>query len=536
MPAGCHFAHAIDTITGQSTCFVATYSGAQGTHSLPWNPDAPRIDKWYPIWQWNYLWPTHAIPIPSHCPTAPLGSPANPYPPNPDPPEDPQPETPPSITTPGCEPATSVPPDDHSTSSQFVASGGGISGQGGGFGNGAIDQMGQPLVIGMTPMATYSSNGTPLYTHDVEIEIEEGAGGGHHVNSYHEGTGPGILCVHPPELIDYMLHGSGVNPSSRWPTELSASTLLFHNCERADASTGDNSKTYLAFGNPLSGTVKPKSGVYFDYNPSTGVLNIQHTDASGADTSVGSGVKVDGVAVGTGSGNVTTADTLTSGNVIGGNGGVDINDSGIALADLLLAADIGSTVQAYSAETMLGSNNLSELDSLDTSRSNLGVEELLARATGADVAINSTSVVNIASATDTVAAGDTYEFHLAGAVINASGADRTYTARVTIGATTFDLAFDGVTAVSGDSDGDIVFVAAEVSVVSTSLIYCTMRLRRGKDFTTGVAQIHVSANDRHQIGSSTNNETGSKTIAIGLFSSNATATQTLQLTRCVIRK
>jgi hypothetical protein len=315
MPAGAHYSHVIDSVTGLSQCVVFTAAGPFGSHpGYNWNQDAPNKDESYPLWYWNYLFPACAIPIPLHCPLAPPGSVANPFPPNPDPPADPV--TGPPETEPGCEPVTTVPPEDSTppigppppgpiTQGGFSQSGK-VGGRGGGFGHGAIDQMGQPLVIGLTPLATYGSADEPLYTQEVEIDIQHRPDGGHRVNSLHEGTGPGILCIHPPELQDYMLHGSGVNADSRWPTELSASTLLLHNCERADASTGDVSKTYLAFGNPLANTVLPKSGIYADYDSSTGVLNWKHTNSGGLDADTPLAFQVDSIPVG----NVSVIDTF----------------------------------------------------------------------------------------------------------------------------------------------------------------------------------------------------------------------------------
>lgn len=295
-------------------CQVKTFTYST-SGSAQWCPDCPSAATNYEINEWNRLFPSYAVPVPTACiiPAPPPQPPAPPPPPGqppapptvpapPPPPVVPPPETPPTedpadpITgdppappEEGCDPAMSVPPDEHETSSNFINSGGSISGQGGGFGNGPVDQLGQPLVVGLTPLATYSSNGTPVYTHDVEIDIQQKQDGGHLVNKWHEGTGPGILCVHPPELQDYMLHGSSVNADadSRWPNDLSSVTLLLHNCTRQDGTSGDVSKTYLAFGNPLSGTVKPKSGIYFDYDSSAGTLDIKHTDSAGADDSAG---------------------------------------------------------------------------------------------------------------------------------------------------------------------------------------------------------------------------------------------------------
>ncbi len=50
------------------------------------------------------------------------------------------------------------------------------------------------------------------------------------------------------------------------------------------------------------------------------------------------------------------------------------------------------------------------------------------------------------------------------------------------------------------------------------------------------AQNNVLANDRNIVRTSANNETGSKTIAIGILSNDATATQTFTRTRAEIYK
>lgn len=216
----------------------------------------------------------------------------------------------------------SVPEDDRTTSSQFSRTGSASSS--GDYGSGVIDQLGQPLVVGMTPLATYAPTEKPNFTQETEIDIRDQYQG-KAIHSLHEGTGDGILCFHPPELQDYMLHGSGVNPDSRWPTNISEVTVLLHNCGRADGSTGDVTVTRLAFGNPLSRTVKPKSGVYFEYDPSTGTLAIQHTDSSGADDSNGD-ITWNGTSlVGAGSGDISSGSNLTGGRVVHATGNKQID-------------------------------------------------------------------------------------------------------------------------------------------------------------------------------------------------------------------
>lgn len=172
-----------------------------------------------------------------------------------------------------------------------------------------------------------------------------------------------------------------------------------------------------------------------------------------------------------------------------------------------------------------------------TARTNLGAEALttVARGSGAAVAVNSTSVVNMASATNTVAAGDTFKFYLSGYVLNNSGSTRTYTVRITIGATKFDLVVSPTYATSASNVGWL-NVVADVAVISSSSIGCTIQVRAGASAAVGTVQNNVLANDRNVVRTSTNNETGSKTIAIGILSDANTATQTFTRTRAEILK
>lgn len=58
----------------------------------------------------------------------------------------------------------------------------------------------------------------------------------------------------------------------------------------------------------------------------------------------------------------------------------------------------------------------------------------------------------------------------------------------------------------------------------------------GAPAAAGTAQSNVLAQDRNIVRTSTNNETGSKTIAIGILSDANTATQTFTCTRAEILK
>lgn len=266
-----------------------------------WCPDAPSVIRSYNIHEWNRLFPGYYCPPLSHCGQPPQtgGQPPAPSAPpasggsvvssgargvtsgvaGPGEPGKVYTGPKPTPAEPGCAPAMAV-VDEELSQGRF--SGDGKTGVGeGGFGFSGVDQLAQPLVVGMTPLTVQGDNGRPSYTQEPRFDLRDELG--HQtVHAFHEGTADGILCFHPPELIDYMLHGSGTNPDSRWPTNLSQATVLLHNCSRADASTGDVSITRLAFGNPLKGSVLPKSGQYLQYTASTGVLNLVGTDANGA--------------------------------------------------------------------------------------------------------------------------------------------------------------------------------------------------------------------------------------------------------------
>ena len=205
-------------------------------------------------------------------------------------------------------------------------------------------------------------------------------------------------------------------------------------------------------------------------------------------------------------------------------GGVTMTDGAIAKS----VVGLGNCDNTSDANKPVSTATQTALDAKEALTS-------IARGSGAAVAVNSTSVTQMASATNTVAAGDTFSFYLSGYVLNNSGANATYTVRITIGATTFDLAFNAATATSA-SNVSYMRVFADVAVISTSLIACTINVRTGVAAAVATIQNDVLAQDRSIVRTSTNNETGSKTIGIGIVSSTNTATQTFTRTRAEVYK
>lgn len=245
-----------------------------------------RIYDWYAFSQMYPGWTS----VPIKCIT---GKPA-PTAPAPQPPvQDPDP--PPAVPK---SPITGDPPpeecgtgpgiikDDRKTSSSWWSSGSG-KGAGGTDGDGPYDQLAQPVVVGMTPLGNYSAK-KPVYTKQPYFEIR--TGDDHAImDAYHEGTGQGMLVFHSPELMDYHLYGPGqiTGLANKWPTNISASSLILFNSTRPDSSTGDNPTMYLGFGRVLEGAPLPALGHYFSLNLSTSEFILASTDSLGMDDADG---------------------------------------------------------------------------------------------------------------------------------------------------------------------------------------------------------------------------------------------------------
>lgn len=285
----------------------------------------------------------------------------------------------------------------------------------------------------------------------------------------------------------------------------------------ASAGGGDLVSTNNLSDVANAGTARTNLGVGTGDSPQFTAVNIGHaTDTTLARSGAGD-LTVEGNALYRAGGtDVPVAD-----------GGTGASDAATARTNLGAQATLvsGTNIKTVNSTTLLGSGDLAIS----------GGDTVAQAAASAAVAINSTSVVNMASCTNTVAAGDTFSFYMTGYILNNSGAVRTYTVRLTIGATTFDLVHSTTIAASA-SNVSYLRVLGEIAVISSSSIGCTINTRFGVGAAVGTAQNNVLAQDRSIVRTSTNNETGSKTVAIGIFSSDATATQTFTKTRVEIRK
>lgn len=332
-------------------CTVLT-SALPTTGSSFWCPQVnPGVG--YAVANWNKLYPAYPLPCHPHCPgcsqssvpapAPPSGSPTAPAPAPPPPPPSagvPPTETPPAppqkpVTGPKeadpCAPAMSQRVGDD-------------------FGFDTQEHLTMPRVgefhfvrhgntRGLTAEPPTTSGASYVKAPDVRATHKGGA-----ITVADLGTGDGYTVFHPSDVNEFGLRGDSVHPEGAWPAAISRVALLLLNAERNANTTGDDAKTYLAFGLPsarpeLRG--KPRSGVYFDFDPATGVLNIQHTDADGDDATVANGVTIDGSPIGGGSGLadpgsnglvVRTALNTTTARSITNNGGplTVTNGSGVS--------------------------------------------------------------------------------------------------------------------------------------------------------------------------------------------------------------
>lgn len=197
------------------------------------------------------------------------------------PPEDaPPPEAPPSLCKPSMEtapPAMAVPAGDNFSSE-------------GKHGYSSADFMRSAQTGSLTAIPKFSqaavsnhedpNKASPIsYITQPKVVVNKDGG----IEIYKPGTTEGYLVFHSPDLEAYQLHGSGILPGSRWPTNIAASILLIHSGPRDDSSTGDVAAQKLAFGLPSKTRGYPRDGFVFDHDGTSGApqLYLRETDSAG---------------------------------------------------------------------------------------------------------------------------------------------------------------------------------------------------------------------------------------------------------------
>lgn len=267
-------------------------------------PNAPTIYASYPIYHWNSLFPGNAIaPIPSGCPQGPSGSTG--------------PTTGPGSTPGGAgsisgptapSEGEDIPPSEDPGVPPAESDCGPAMGQ---FTDSMADQLGYegedglkvPLVGSIFSLPVFASatttvsddpnvNSEPAYKRSPRVVMNEAG----QVESWLPGEADGYIVFAPPEFEPWDAYGEDDLPGSQFPSDPGQTTVLLLNAARTDGGDTDI-QTIFAFGEADKTTRYPKNGIYFEYDPATGILNIQHTDANAADTTVSGGVTIDGAAI-----------------------------------------------------------------------------------------------------------------------------------------------------------------------------------------------------------------------------------------------
>jgi len=149
--------------------------------------------------------------------------------------------------------------------------------------------------------------------------------------------------------------------------------------------------------------------------------------------------------------------------------------------------------------------------------------------------VASTTLVDLASKTVTVTAGDTIEIEIIGTILNNSGTTRTYTFEAELGAFAVTC-LDGTTVAANATNRAPIKIRAVYSVASTSSAGVVIFAERA---TPGAADTGLSiatTTYRHAWHTSASNLTGSQAIKLRCLSSNATATQTFHVHSFIVRQ
>lgn len=296
-------------------CVVRT-STARTYGGSTWCADCPSGNINYPLANWNALFPNYKIPVPAHCMTAqpPVPPPSGSQVPPPAPPPPPRPPLPPPDPPPiemPQGPITGDPPGEPDPCAPAMAQRTDIGARAVGADGGGVPDTAQHLTMPRTGVfhsvrnseehagasAEPQKTGKALYTKQPEVRTFRGQKGAL-ITVADPAAGPGFTVFAPGDLNEFCLRGDGTHPLGKWPRIISRNCLLIMSGARNDPAQGDRVNQILGFGMPSARTFKPLSGVYFEYNPTRRVLNIQHTDADGADDTVTDGVTIDGSPIG----------------------------------------------------------------------------------------------------------------------------------------------------------------------------------------------------------------------------------------------
>ena len=146
-----------------------------------------------------------------------------------------------------------------------------------------------------------------------------------------------------------------------------------------------------------------------------------------------------------------------------------------------------------------------------------------------NVSINSATPVSVftKSLTD-LAVGDVVELEINGNILNNSTATRTYRHTITLGTTTITL-IDGTTIAFSATNKAVHTIKVKFSIIATNIVHVQAELIRGVPGAINTGQSIAVTTVREAWNTSTNNETGTKSITYSCHGQNATATQTFEL-------
>jgi hypothetical protein len=220
------------------------------------------------------------------------------------------------------------------------------------------DQLKEPLVAGLFPLAVYDSaeeGASPTYNFQPVIKTDtKGA-----IRLLVPGRGPGSLVFAPGGLVDR--HITGRHPSGSTYSESSFLILS------GTTGVGNPYGNILSFGEWLPTTQRPGNGAYFKRDPNTGNLRLQFTDSTGADDNKAS-LKINNMLFPNSDGSANQVLTTNGSGVLSWG----TPSGGAAVADnRLVRGDSGTGVQG-SGITVDDSDNVTNVESLSIAQATAG--------------------------------------------------------------------------------------------------------------------------------------------------------------------